>query len=301
MAAVSRRVVILTGLSGAGVSTALKALEDVGYEAVDNLRLSLIPTLIEATAETARPLAISVDCRTADFDRARLLECWQDVLAHDELEPTLLFLDCSDEVLQRRFTETRRRHPMAADRLVVDGIRRERDLLWPLRQESDLLLDTSGLFAHDLKRWIEGNFALSDKSTLNIAVVSFGYRFGLPREADLVFDVRFLRNPHYDPLLRPLSGLDAPVADHVREDAGYADVMDKIQALLLELLPRYQAEGKHYLTIAIGCTGGRHRSVTVASDLNAWLAARGANLVGLVHRDIGWENRPVKSGEMRKI
>ena len=278
------RVILVTGLSGAGRSTALKMLEDMGYEAVDNLPLSLLPRLVGATSRRERPIAVGIDIRTRDFAVPGLLT------EIDRLtDAKLLFLDCDDEALARRYTETRRRHPLAGDRPVMDGIRLERDRVSPLRARADVVVDTSVLKPQELKRLLTGHFGLSDRPGLGIFVTSFSFRQGLPREADLVFDVRFLENPYYDPVLRSLTGLDAPVQAHIAKDPVFADFFDNLIRLIAPLLPRYDREGKAYLTIAVGCTGGRHRSVYVAERIGAWLADHGQT-VTVSHRDV---SRPV--------
>lgn len=284
-AALGQRLVIITGLSGAGLSIALKALEDLGYEAVDNLRLSLLPLLVAQTAAAARPLAVVIDSRTRDFTAAAFLAEWTRLRADPGLSTQLLFLDCANETLQRRFTETRRRHPLAADRAVGDGIQMERELLDPVRLKAGLVLDTTTFSLHDLRRLMGAQFALDGGPRLTVFVTSFSFRQGLPREADLVFDVRFLANPHWVAELRPLSGLDAPVAQHVAADPDFDEFLRRLTGLLQPLLPRYNREGKSYLTIAVGCTGGRHRSVFVAEKLGTWLRGQGIN-VGVNHRDL---------------
>ncbi|HEY4124810.1 MAG TPA: RNase adapter RapZ, partial [Rhizomicrobium sp.] len=201
------------------------------------------------------------------------------------LDSKLVFLECTDEALERRFTETRRRHPLALDRPVSDGIKREREMLWKLRDAADHVIDTSLLSLHDLRRQIAGHFRIDNAHGLTLFVTSFSYRHGVPREADLVFDVRFLVNPHWEPKLRPLTGRDAAIAEYIHRDASYKSFMDHLTQLLTPLLPRYREEGKSYLTIAIGCTGGRHRSVLVTEDLATILAAHGY-VVGIGHRDL---------------
>ena len=213
-----RRVVLLSGMSGAGLSTALKAFEDLGYEAVDNLRLSLIPALVEDAAISGRHLAVAVDTRNANFAVDDLLAVHRLLAGRADIQNTLLFLDCSDDTLQERFTETRRRHPLALDRPVTDGIRREREILWVLKNEADHVIDTSKISIHDLRRLIAGHYRFDHSLGLTLFVTSFSYRHGLPREADLVFDARFLANPHWEPALRSLSGRDPSVADYVRRD-----------------------------------------------------------------------------------
>ncbi|AWJ94849.1 RNase adaptor protein RapZ (plasmid) [Azospirillum baldaniorum] len=279
------QLVLVTGMSGAGMSVALKALEDLGYEAVDNLRLSLVPALLEQADPRKRPLALVIDSRTRDFSAHAMLEEVEALKAHAGLEVRLVFLDCGDETLQRRFTETRRRHPLAIDRPVPDGIQLERTMLLPLKQQADVTIDTTQLSIHDLRRILAGNFQIDSQTALQVFVTSFSFRMGLPREADLVFDVRFLTNPHYDPDLRPLTGLDPRVAARVEGDPDFAEFFRHLTDLLQPLLPRYNQEGKSYLTIAVGCTGGKHRSVFVAERLAAWLGGLGLK-VGISHREL---------------
>jgi len=283
------RVTLITGMSGAGHSSALKAFEDLGYEAVDNLPLSLLRSLVVPDPETGapleRPIAIGVDTRTRGFGVDSLLREIDRLKGRPDLEVLLLYLDCDDEILRRRYTETRRRHPLVPDRPVPDGIRHERELMQPLRQLADVVIDTSGHTLGDLKRRLAAQFARDVTTEMAIFVLSFSYRRGLPREADLVFDVRFLDNPHYQPALRPLDGRDDLVAGFIATDPDLADFLDGLTRLLRPLLPRYQAEGKSYLTIAVGCTGGRHRSVFVAERLADWLTKQGRQ-VSLHHRDL---------------
>ena len=280
-----RRVVIVSGLSGAGKSTALRALEDAGYEAVDNLPLSFLGALVQAGGEGTRPLAIGIDARTRDFAPQPVLDALATLRAAPGVDARLLYLDADDEVLRRRFTETRRRHPLALDRPVLDGIQAERSLLWALREGADIALDTSNATGAELRRMVQERLADDLRPGLVVAVVSFAYRWGLPREADLVFDVRFLANPHYEPALEPLTGRDPAVGAFIERDPGFEAFFAGLVAMLAALLPRYEREGKSYLTIGCGCTGGKHRSVHVAERLARWLRQRGRQ-VNLVHRDI---------------
>jgi UPF0042 nucleotide-binding protein len=282
----ARSLVLVTGLSGAGRATALKALEDLGYEAVDNLPLSLLPDLVRpAAAAQARPLALGLDVRTRGFDIAPFLVELARLRERADLRPQLLFLDCDTDVLLRRYTETRRRHPLAADRPVLDGIVEERRVLGPWREAADLVIDTSLLSGADLKRILGGHFSAGSATPLGVFVVSFSYRRGLPREADLVFDCRFLANPHYVAELKDRDGRDEAVRQYIESDAGYWQFVNGIKALVLPLLPRFEKEGKSYLTVAVGCTGGRHRSVRVAEELATWLKQQGAR-VSIAHRDL---------------
>jgi UPF0042 nucleotide-binding protein len=276
----SGRLVLVTGMSGAGRSTALKALEDLGYEAVDNLPLSLLDPLV--TGGPAHPVAIGIDVRTRGFTVDSLLD-WLRRPARPDCR--VVFLDCDDERLRRRYTETRRRHPLAGDRPVIDGIRLERQRVSALRDQADLVIDTSALTAADLKRVLHGHFSLDAAPGVAVFVTSFSYRYGLPQDADLVFDVRFLDNPHYVPELRPLTGLDEQVGVRIAADPDFAPFLARLEALLEPLLPRYAREGKSYLTIAVGCTGGRHRSVFVAERLADWLRGLGYR-TSRNHRDL---------------
>ena len=290
-AAAKRRVLIVTGMSGAGKSSSLKSLEDMGYEAVDNIPLSLLVSLVSPHQSSlpfqdgGMPLAIGVDIRTRDFDIDSFIKYWDDLLQQTALSVTVLFLDCDDDELNRRYTETRHRHPLALDRPVIDGIRHERRLVSDLRRRADLVLDTTQLTPRELNNLLQGHFSEHNQQGLAVFVTSFSYRRGLPREADLVFDVRFLRNPHYEPALKSLTGLDTDVAQFILGDKEFHQFFDNLTRLLEQLLPRYAAEGKSYLTIAIGCTGGRHRSVFVAEQLKMWLSERNSK-TQIQHRDL---------------
>ena len=287
----TRRVLIVTGMSGAGRSSALKSLEDMGYETVDSIPLSLLASLVSPHQSTlpfqksGMPLAIGVDIRTRDFEVDLFIKYWDDLLHQTDLSVTVLFLDCDDDELNRRYTETRRRHPLALDRPVIDGIRHERQLVSDLRRRADLVLDTTQLSPRELNNLLQGHFSESNQQNLAVFVSSFSYRRGLPREADLVFDVRFLKNPHYEPNLKPLTGLDKNVAQFILGDKEFQLFFDNLKRLLEQLLPRYAAEGKSYLTIAIGCTGGRHRSVFVADQLEMWLSKQN-HKIQIQHRDL---------------
>ena len=279
------RLVLVTGMSGAGKTIALKALEDIGYEALDNLPLSLLPAVIEPAARDSGAVAVDIDVRTRDFDADTFAARVAPLLARADIDARLLFVDCDDEMLRRRYTATRRRHPLAGDRPVIDGIRLERQAIEPLRGRADLVIDTTDLAEGELRRTVADTFALDDGPALRVFVTSFSYRHGLPRDADLVCDVRFLANPHYEPRLKPLTGLDAGVGDFIAADPGFEPFFASLTAMLLPLLPRYEGEGKSYLTIAVGCTGGRHRSVFVARRLTDLLADRGL-WVRVRHRDL---------------
>jgi RNase adapter protein RapZ len=288
-ARIRRPFVLVTGMSGAGRATALRALEDLGYVAVDNVPLPLLGDLMRSTAgssgEMAAALAFGVDTRTFGFDPHDLVRRLRELRTRGDLAPRLLFLDCDDEILQRRYTETRRPHPLAPDRPVSDGIADERRRIAGLRDAADLTIDTSSLTPHQFKQIMSGHFAFGGEAGMRIAVMSFSFRRGVPREADLVFDVRFLKNPHYVPELKPLTGRDPAVASFIGQDPDYEPFLDNLQGLVGPLLPRFDAEGKSYLTIAVGCTGGRHRSVAVAERLAGWLRTAGRS-VTLSHRDV---------------
>ncbi len=278
------QIVLVTGMSGAGRTTALKALEDLGFEAVDNLPVALLGSLVRPGDRLERDLAIGIDCRTRAFDPPDLIKRIAARRANTRPEPKLLFLDCEDEILRRRFNETRRRHPLALDRPVTDGIAHERRVMAGLREHADLVIDTSQLSAGDLRRLIAGYFTTANERRLTLSVLSFAYRGGLPREADLVFDVRFLANPHYVDELRPRDGRDPEVRAYVEGDPGYHLFLERLEGLLLPLLPSYQREGRSYLTIAFGCTGGRHRSIVVAEAFAARLREAGWTVL-VRHRD----------------
>ncbi|MBT5047045.1 MAG: RNase adapter RapZ [Rhodospirillaceae bacterium] len=289
------RLVLISGMSGAGKSTTLKALEDLGYEAVDNLPLSLLGNLVGLQGGTAGPLAIGVDIRTRDFGVDALIQEIDGFIRRPDLDVQVVFLDCDDEILRQRYTETRRRHPMAderhsvagekLERRVTDGIQRERALMNELRDRADLVIDTSHLSLNDLRRVMTGHFALDATATFSVSILSFSYRHGVPREADLVFDARFLSNPHYEPDLRPLTGLDEDVGKFIAADPDFETFFGSLTQLLEPLFPRFQAEGKSYLTIAVGCTGGQHRSVYVAERLGAWLSSQHEQ-ISITHREL---------------
>jgi RNase adaptor protein for sRNA GlmZ degradation len=283
-----RQLVLVTGMSGAGRSTALSILEDLGFESIDNPPLDLLDHLL-GEGET-RPMAVGVDIRTRHFAVAPVLEQLDRRLGDPALRLTLLFLDCEDDVLLRRYTETRRRHPLAQGRPLSDGIEAERRSIAALRARADLVVDTSNRTIAELRQVLGRHFEAGPSDRMTVCVTSFAFANGLPREADLVFDVRFLRNPHYDRALRPLTGRDAGVAAYVAADPDFETFFERMTALLAPLLPRYRREGKSYLTIAVGCTGGRHRSVSVAERLAGWLEAKDEH-VTLNHRDLDTAGR----------
>ena len=286
-AANPKRILLVTGLSGAGKTTALKTLEDLGWEVVDNLPLSLLNPLLAAPlaagAERKRPLAIGLDSRTRGFDAEGIVRQITELGKEHRLVETL-YLDCQTPELLRRYSETRRRHPLAPDRPATDGIAEEREMTQPLKRWSDHVIDTTDSDSNMLRQQVRNRFGGGDDApTLNL--MSFGFARGIPRNADLVFDMRFLRNPHWEESLRDLTGLDQVVCDHIAGDESYADALERIEELLLLLLPRYRAEGKSYVSVAFGCTGGRHRSVHVAERVAARLRAEGFS-PSLDHRDL---------------
>ena len=284
----AQRTVIVTGMSGAGKSTALRGLEDLGYEAVDNAPLSLMEQFL-LTDDPNHLIAIGVDIRTRDFDSQDFLLKIKELTARSGLKIQLLFVDCDDDILVRRFEETRRRHPLALDRPISHGIREERSRMAVLRTSAALLIDTTEMNQGLMKLVLQKHFCIADRGVLEIFIISFGFKYGLPRDADLVFDVRFLKNPYYESHLAKKTGLDADVARFIRKDSGFVEFSNKLKDMLSSLFPRYSAEGKSYLTIAIGCTGGRHRSVFLAEELALWASKLGER-VHLYHRDL--ENQP---------
>ncbi|MEM6941715.1 MAG: RNase adapter RapZ [Pseudomonadota bacterium] len=257
------RFVLVTGPSGAGRSSALSVLEDAGFEAIDNLPLRLLPALLDGPAR-GRSIALGIDPRTRDFATDRLLELLGQLSARGDFAVELLYLDCSDDVLLRRFSETRRRHPLAGGGPPIAGIEREHGLLQTLRARADVLIDTTDLNIHDFRAEMERWFAPGGRRQLNVSVQSFSYKRGLPRSVDMVYDCRFLRNPHWDPQLRASTGLDQDIAAYVAADPRYAAFEENVLEMSKLLLPAFQEEGKSNVSIAFGCTGGKHRSVTLA-------------------------------------
>lgn len=285
------RVLLVSGMSGAGKSTTLKSLEDMGWEVVDNLPLNLLDRLLENHGDArggpanAPPLAVGIDSRTRGFDPAYLIGLLESPEVESRRNVSLCFLDADPDVLQRRFTETRRRHPLAVDRTVMDGIRNERQLLTGLKWRADEIIDTSDLTLPELRRILAARFSPERPAGLQVFVTSFSFKQGLPRDADLVFDVRFLRNPYYAPALKDRTGMEADVQAHIRGDDAWEPFVARTGELLELLLPRYGSEGKSYLTIAFGCTGGRHRSVYAAQLFGERLRGL-ADHVTVRHRDL---------------
>jgi UPF0042 nucleotide-binding protein len=281
----SRQLVILTGLSGAGKGTVLNTFEDLGFYCVDNLPVELIPefaALYARGGEEFRRAALLVDAREGEQLR-RLPAIYRRL--QREFPVTLFFVEAGDHALLRRFSETRRPHPLGRDLPIREGIRRERRMMAPIRKLAGVVLDTTRFNVHELRQFITERFRGAHRRPLLISIVSFGYRYGLPADADLVFDVRFLPNPHFVPGLRPFSGKHARVARYIRGFPQTGEFLRRVEGLLAYLIPHYIREGKSYLTIAFGCTGGRHRSVMMAEAVRRALARRG-HTAKILHRDI---------------
>ena len=282
------RVILVTGMSGAGKTSVLKCLEDFGYEAIDNLPLSLLGRLLrehDGDEGLADAVAIGIDFRSRDFAATAVLDLMARLRQRGDMELDLLYLDCDQNTLLRRFTETRRRHPLAGDRPVMDGIAHEAELLAPLRNRADRLIDTTSLSVADLRRLMEAHYRLAENLGMTVTVTSFAYRRGLPRDADLVFDVRFLNNPHYEEALQPLTGKDTAVGEFIAADPAFDPFLQSLTGLLGQLLPHYKREGKSYLTVAVGCTGGQHRSVYISERLRQWFETVGET-VYVRHREL---------------
>ncbi|MGZ4574656.1 MAG: RNase adapter RapZ [Mycobacteriaceae bacterium] len=283
-------VAVVTGLSGAGRSTAAKVLEDLGWFVVDNLPPELITTVVDLGAQSRAGLtkiAVVMDVRSRRFtgDLAAVIRKLDD----KGLRPRVLFLEASDALLIRRFEHVRRSHPLQGDGRLADGIATERELLAPLRAEADLVVDTTALSVHDLREKIEDAFGTESSSQTKVMVLSFGYKYGLPMDADLVVDVRFLPNPHWIPELRGHTGRDSEVRDYVLGQEGAEEFLDRYHELLRLMSAGYRREGKRYLTLAVGCTGGKHRSVAIAEELAARIRDLDDVHVRVVHRDLGRE------------
>lgn len=283
-ASTNSRLVLVTGPSGAGRSTAIHSLEDMGFEAIDNLPLSLLPRLLEGPAPE-KPLALGIDVRNRDFSTAALIELIDRSGAAAPAPMQVLYLDCHADILLRRFSETRRRHPLAPAENPGMGIARELDLLKPIRVRADILLDTSEMSPHDLRSQLETWFAPAGAQRLSVSLHSFSYKRGLPRGLDMVLDCRFLRNPYWEAALRDFDGRDAQVVAYIAQDERFAGFRDKVTDLALLLLPAYEAEGKAYLSLGFGCTGGQHRSVAMAETLAMALADKGWQ-VSIRHREL---------------
>lgn len=298
-----QRVVLVTGPSGAGRSSAINALEDFGFEVVDNIPISLVPRLLEAPIN--RPLAIGVDARNRDYSAEGIIELYRSLARRADLQTSLLYLDCSADVLTRRYSETRRRHPLAPDESPAEGIARELRMLDDVRSCADILIDTTDLTVHELRASMAHWFAQAAGQGLAVSLHSFSYKRGLPQGLDMVFDCRFLRNPHWVSELRPLTGLDRKVAQHVEGDPRFAEFARHVTALLFFQLPAVVEEGKTHFTAGFGCTGGKHRSVMMAEvvaralDAESWpVSVRHKELerTGLWSAATGLTSQDVQSG-----
>lgn len=281
----ARQLVILTGLSGSGKGSVLNTFEDLGFYCVDNLPVALIPTFSELYGDSAGEIeraALLVDAREGE-QIDRLPGIYRKLTS--EHSATLVFVEASDEALMRRFSETRRPHPIGSDYSIAEGIRAERSRMVPIRRLADVIIDTTKFNVHELRQFIIDRFQNPGRRPLLVSVVSFGFRYGIPADADLVFDVRFLPNPHFVSRLRPFSGKDPRVARYIRSFPQTGEFLRRIESLLAYLIPHYIAEGKSYLTVALGCTGGRHRSVTLAEVIRRSLQKKGYS-TKVVHRDL---------------
>lgn len=289
-----RRIVLVTGPSGAGRSTAIHVLEDLGFEAIDNLPMGLLTRLMDGS-EPGSPMALGIDARNRDFSTIGFIELAAKLGRMAQVDLTTLYLDCSDEVLLRRFSETRRRHPVATDASPETGVRQEKELLAPIREIADTLIDTTALNVHQLREEVERWFAPKDGRHLGVSIESFSYKRGLPRGLDMVFDCRFLANPYWRPELRDADGRNPDVAAYVQSDMNYRAFFDRVVDLLIELLPAFRAEGKAHLSVAFGCTGGQHRSVAVAEAVAKALAEAGQQ-VSIRHREMERRSLNVRPG-----
>ena len=284
-------VLLVTGLSGAGKSTALKALEDLGYETIDNLPLSMVPRLLDGPID--RPVALGIDVRNRDFSATALIELIDRLTRNPDLWLEVLYLDASLDELIRRFSETRRRHPLAPSDAPMSGITQEIDILTPIRVRADVLIDTTGLSPHDLKAELASWFDIGQVERLAVSLHSFSYKRGVPRGLDMMFDCRFLANPHWVPALREGDGRDAAVAQYVADDPRFETFFTMVRDLLLFLLPAHREEGKSHVAVGFGCTGGQHRSVAVTESMAKALAEAGWQ-VSKRHREL--ERRSIAAG-----
>jgi UPF0042 nucleotide-binding protein len=289
------RLVMVTGPSGAGRSSAINALEDLGFESIDNLPMTLIPRLLDGPP-LSQPLALGVDVRNRDFSSEGLIELIDTLHRRPGIVADLLYLDCDSNTLLQRYSETRRRHPLSPEGAPLDGIETELELLTPVRSRADVLIDTSALSPHQLRAEIVRWFAPQSGAPMALSVQSFSYKRGLPRGVDMVFDCRFLSNPHWEPTLRALDGREPAVTAHVEADPRFADFFQRVRDLILSLLDAFVDEGKTSLTIAFGCTGGKHRSVALAEKMAQTLAEQGWR-VSKRHRELERRRSAVPSSE----
>jgi len=285
-----RQLVIVTGLSGAGKSSALHSFEDIGYQAIDNLPLTMLGRLVDEarSAGDMTPLTVGIDSRTLHFSPEQFAQTITDLRDIADVSLHVLFMDASDDELMKRFSETRRLHPLGKGLVLREAILREREMMAHIRPHVDGLIDTTGRTGAETRRTVLSRFAAEALPKLIVTFMSFGFAHGVPRDADMVLDVRFLRNPHYVPELKPRTGREEDVANFVKADEGFEPFVEKVEDLLEFLLPRYAQEGKSYLTLAFGCTGGKHRSVAVAETIAARVKLDGM-AVNLCHREIAGE------------
>ena len=286
------RILLVTGVLGGGKTTALRVLEDLGWETIDIFPVRMLERLIDSAEEADDegglpvPLAIGFDSRTRGFNPLAMIKLIKRLSLRPDIELTTLYLDCAVEELERRYNETRRRHPLSGDAPLGSGIAAEREIMEPLRRWADIVVNTTAFSTHQLQQAIREQFAPDSGPGITVTVTSFGFARGMPPVADFVFDMRFLDNPHWDPLLRPMTGRDAPIADFIRRDPAFGDGFARIRDLLLAVLPRFKAQGKAYVHIAFGCTGGRHRSVFMAEQIGAALREAGFSPT-MIHRNLG--------------
>ena len=278
------KIVLVTGLSGAGRSTAIRALEDLGYETIDNLPLSLLPNILTSQNRPSQ-IAVGLDARNRDFSVHGMLDMLHNLSEIPQIDYDLVFITCDNDVLVRRFSETRRRHPLAPAETPLRGIERERDLLVPIMARADIVINSSEMSPHDLRADIGRYFTTERSVGLAVSVQSFSYKRGLPRGVDMLFDCRFLNNPYWQPELRKLNGREKDIQDYVQADPRFRDFFAKISELSLLLLPAYTDEGKAHFSIGFGCTGGQHRSVALAELLAKELANQGWQ-VSIRHREL---------------
>lgn len=283
-AGMRQRVILLTGPSGAGRTTAIRILEDLGYEAIDNLPLSMVPRLLSGLSPE-RPLALGVDIRNRDFRTETLTRLLDELDRSSAIRSEVLYLDCRQDVLLRRFSETRRPHPLMTEMPPDLAVAREVEILQPIRDRADVLLDTSALSPHELQAALTDRYALTDGMQLSVSLHSFSYKSGTPQGLDMMFDCRFLANPHWVPELRPHDGRNPAVAEHVAADPRYEEFRRRVRELIEFVLPQHRAEGRTHVAIGFGCTGGRHRSVALAENLCETLAQAGWQ-VSIRHREI---------------
>ncbi len=280
-----QRILLVTGMSGAGKTGALHTLEDMGWETIDNVPVRLLRRLLSRDDGPAVPLALGIDSRTRGLIPAKLISMIEKLAEAEGLTFEMLFLDCASGEIERRYNETRRRHPLADGRPVLDGIKAERELLDPLRRWASMVVDTTDYSSNQLQQVLRERFADDAPKGLSLTVTSFGFARGMPPLADLVFDMRFLDNPHWFRELRELTGLDSAIGDYIEKDPGFRPEYERMQELILSLLPRYAAQGRAYLTVAFGCTGGRHRSVYTAETMGKSLRDAGYDPT-ILHRNL---------------